>query len=145
MRGSEAHGVSRSSPDTPLSDRLHRSSYTETLSRSARSRGAKTGAAASFGSGAVGHADEASCSASGSLSDRSINLCFNGASPGRVCRGVQLSNLSAPGGAAAAVQSASLQDTACPAVAAGPILAFKDSQGVIQEETYIAAERVASQ
>ena len=131
----EAHGVSRSSPDTPLSDRLKASSYTETLSQSAGSHRAKTGAAASLGSGAARHAGEASCSASGSLSDRSINVCFNSASPGRACRGVQMLSLSAADSSAAHVHSDSQQDSACPAEAAGPILAFKDPRGVSQRES----------
>ena len=77
------------------------------------------------------------CSASGSLSDRSINLCFAGASPGRACRGIQTLHLSTSSGAAAALQSASLQDTACPTAAAGPILAFKESRGVPQENAHV--------
>ncbi len=133
LKSYEAHGVSRSSPDTPLSDRLKTSSYTETLSRSAGSRGAKTGAAASLGSGAAAHADEASCSASGSLSDRSINVCFNSASPGRACRGVQMLSLSAVDNSAAHAQRSSQGDSACPAATVGPILAFKDPQGAAMQ------------
>ena len=135
LKSFEAHGASRSSPDTPLSDRLNRS-YTETFSRSGGSRVAKTGAAASLGSGGAGDADEASCSASGSLSDRSINVCFTSTSPGRACRGAQSPlNLLPASGAAAALQRASLQETACSAAAAGPNLAFKDPRGAPQEDT----------
>ena len=125
----EAHSVSRSSPDTPLSDRLNRS-YAETPSRGSRS--AKTGTAALPGCDRTPHADEVSCSASGSLSDQSINLCFNSASPGGAYRAAQSSPyLAAASASAVAAQRGCHQDTADPAAALGPVLAFKDAQGAL--------------
>ena len=136
LKGFEPHGVSRSSPDTPLSDRLNRS-YTETFSRSGGSRGAQAGTASPGALCGDGHADEASCSASGSLSDRSINLCFASASPGRACRvGPSPLNLLVASGAAAAMQRASLQDPACSAAAAGPTLAFKEPRGAPHDDMH---------
>lgn len=126
MQKSVAHGVSRSSPDTPLSDRLNRSN-TATLSRSGGSRGANTGNTASLASGGAHHADEASLSASGSLSDRSINLCFTSGSPGRACRATQ-----APLYLAAASASAAAAQRACqqgPVTAAGSTVASNDPRG----------------
>ena len=82
--------MSRSSPDTPLSDRL---GSTHAGRASSRGLGSRSGSWASLtpdspGAAAAGvagpgmaHADEAlSCTASlsGSISERSINLCFAG-------------------------------------------------------------------
>ena len=85
MSKPEVHGVSRSSPDTPLSDRLGSAHMGRASSRGLGSRAGSWASpprdspdAAAAG---AAHADEAlSCTASlsGSISERSINLCFAG-------------------------------------------------------------------
>ncbi len=164
LEKAEVHGVSRSSPDTPLLDLLNVSntnilslstgsrivpgaaantdserfvqSCTESFSQSASSRGfpaadANTGAEASTGLNKAAHADPASCSASGSLSDRSINLCFPNSSPGLACGAVPSPLfLAATTGSAAAAQRSSQQGPLkSPAAALGPVLAFQEHRG----------------
>ena len=133
---SEVHGVSRSSPDTPLSDRL-KGSFVDGSSRSAGSRGnpsdrdnTGTHAGAEAASGKASHADGASYSASGSLSDRSINLCFTGGFPSPACGAVHSPmHLAAASCSAAAAQRAVQGPLASSAAVSGPSTAFQDGKG----------------
>lgn len=133
---SEAHGVSRSSPDTPLSDRL-KGSFVDSSSRSVGSRDNSSdrantgaGAGAKATSGKASHADGASYSASGSLSDRSINLCFTGGSSSPACGAIPSPMyLAAASGSAAAAQRAVQGPLASSAAVLGPSTAFQDGKG----------------
>ena len=126
---SEAHGVSRSSPDTPLSDRL-KGSFVAVGSRDNSSDSANTATGAKATSGKASHADGASYSASGSLSDRSINLCFTGGSPSPACGAIPSPMyLAAASGSAAAAQRAVQGPLASSAAVLGPSTAFQDGKG----------------
>lgn len=138
---SAAHGVSRSSPDTPLSDRLS-TSRTETMSASAGSRPGIAGAGLASPAGAAGGicagagsaggvAELASFSASGSLSERSINLCFPSSGASSLGCGAAPSPLflAAASGSAAAAPGAVEGPGDSRTAVLGPSLAFQDRRG----------------